>query len=369
MAESGIFISAGDPSGDNAGSLLLAAIKKKSSGAVFFGLGGKRMLKEGQEQFTESSRLAVMGFWEVVRHYIFFRELFHRCIEEIKRRRPRVAVLIDYPGFNLRLAREVKKLGIPVIYYISPQVWAWGRGRVKEIKKNVDRMLVILPFEKEFYHQLGLECEFVGHYLLEEIPAEYISSEIPTDAQIALFPGSRTQEIRRLLPPMLDAAVIINKEYGIKAVVAGVEGAFDYESLLNLNADSGVSLIYNDPRKVMFESSMVLTKSGTATLEAAIIGRPMIVAYKTSFITYQIARNLITLDKIALVNLVLGEKIVPELIQSKANSSNMYSELVKLRDNKEYCGNIKRELERVPSLLGGRGASERAADIILSFAK
>lgn len=368
MTEKRIFISAGDPSGDNAGGLLLSAIKK-SSKATFLGLGGKRMLNQGQEQLTDSSRLAVMGFWEVIKHYGFFRQLFYKCVDEIKSRRPSCVVLIDYPGFNLRLAKEVKKLGIPVIYYISPQVWAWGHKRVEEIKKNVDRMIVILPFEKEFYERHGMECDFVGHYLLEDIPTSHISSPIPTNGQIAILPGSRPQEIKRLLPAMLEAVGRFNREYGTKGVIAGVRGVFDYESVLKRFESAKISVEYDNPRKVIFESSLVLTKSGTATLETAIIGRPMVVAYKTSFLTYHIAKNLIKLDRIALVNLVLSKKVVPELIQSEANSNNMYAELKKLRDNKDAIVEIKRELDRVPDLLGGTGASQRAAEIILQFVK
>lgn len=368
MAEKRIFISAGDPSGDNAGSLLLSALKKRTGAAEFFGLGGKRMVAEGQEQLVDGSKLAVMGFWEVVRHYGFFRKLFFECLNEIKNRKPSCVVLIDYPGFNLRLAKEVKKLGIPVIYYISPQVWAWGKKRVAEIKDNVDKMMVILPFEKEFYRNNGVECEFVGHYLLEDIPAKYIRSPIPTGGSIAILPGSRPQEIKRLLFPMLEAVRRFNNEFGTKGVVAGVTGAFDYDSVLKSFENSGIEIEYNYPRQVIFDSSMVLTKSGTATLETAIIGRPMVVAYKTSFLNYLIAKNLIKLDKIALVNLVLGKKAVPELIQNEANSNNMYGELKKLRNSQTSLNNIKQELDRVPEILGGIGASERAAEIILKLA-
>ncbi|HEX2896782.1 MAG TPA: lipid-A-disaccharide synthase [candidate division Zixibacteria bacterium] len=367
MAEKSIFISAGDPSGDNAGSLLLSALKKRTGAAEFFGLGGKRMLAEGQEQLVDGSKLAVMGFWEVVKHYGFFRKLFFECLDEIKSRRPSCVILIDYPGFNLRLAKEVKKLGIPVIYYISPQVWAWGKKRVADIKENVDKMIVILPFEKEFYNNNGVECEFVGHYLLEDIPANYIRSAIPPDGHIAILPGSRPQEIKRLLPPMLEAVQRFNKEYGTRGVIAGVRGVFDYDSELKKFESGRIEIEYDNPRKVIFESSIVLTKSGTATLETAIIDRPMVVAYKTSFLTYLIAKNLIKLDTIALVNLVLGKKVVPELIQNEANSNNMYVELKKLRDNKDMIVEIKRELDRVPEILGGAGASERAAEIILKF--
>jgi lipid-A-disaccharide synthase len=368
MAEKSVFVSAGDPSGDNAGSLLLSAIHKKNRDAVrFFGLGGKRMLGQGQEQLAESSKLAVMGFWEVVKHYRFFRALFIKCIEEIKNRKPQCVVLIDYPGLNLRLAKEIKKLGIPVIYYISPQVWAWGQMRVKDIKQNVDKLLVILPFEEEFFKKQGVHCDFVGHYLLEDLPSHYISSTIPSGGEIAILPGSRPQEIGRHLPPMIEAVTRLNKEFGTRGVVAGIRGVFGYETVVNSIGDGSITIEYDNPRKVIFESMMVLTKSGTATLEAAIIGRPMVVVYKTSPINYFIARHLIKLDKIALVNLVLGKKIAPELIQNDAVANNIYRELKKLREDKFYSENMKCALNQIPSLLGGIGASNRAADIILNY--
>jgi len=327
------------------------------------------MLNQGQEQIVDGSRLAVMGFWEVIKRYGFFRKLFHQCLDEIKKRKPCGVVLIDYPGFNLRIAKEVKKLGIPVIYYISPQVWAWGHKRVEMIKACVDKMIVILPFEKEFYRNHGLDCEFVGHYLLEDIPAEYISSAIPNSEQIAILPGSRPQEIKRLLPPMLEAVVRFNKEFGTIGVIAGVKGVIDYDSILKFYGNESISIDYEDSRKVLYDSSLVLTKSGTATLESAIIGRPMVVAYKTGFINYLIAKNLIKLDKIALVNLVPGKKVVPELIQSSANADSFYSELCKYRQSAEYLALVKDELDKVPALLGGRGASDKTAEIILNLAR
>jgi len=191
MDEPLLFISAGDPSGDNATARVIEALQKQHPGLKFFGLGGPRLKVLGQEQLADSSDLAVLGFWEVARRYFFFRRLFHRCVEAIREFRPLAVVLVDYPGFNLRLAREVKRLGIPVIYYISPQVWAWGRKRLRRIRESVDKMLVILPFEEVFYEEHGIDCEFVDHYLLEDIPGDYIASDPPGNRQLALLPGSR----------------------------------------------------------------------------------------------------------------------------------------------------------------------------------
>ena len=359
-----LFISAGDPSGDNAVSRVVRHLQESKSGLGFFGLGGARLKELGQEQLAEPSDLAVLGFWEVARRYFFFRKLFHECVNEIRRRRPRAIVLVDYPGFNLRLAREVRPLGIPIIYYISPQVWAWGKGRIKLIRDCVDRLLVILPFEEAFYREHGVASQFIGHYLLEDIPAEYVASASPGRKQIALLPGSRPQEIERMILPMLDAAATLNRSHGWCAVVAALSGTYDYDSACRKYAANGVSVVYDDPRRVVYESELVLTASGTATLETGIIGRPMVVVYRTGFMTYLIARNLVKLDKIALVNLVLDKKVVPELVQKEATTRRMAAELERYLLDTRYRSSVAESLGRVPSLLGGKGASARTAAVI-----
>ncbi len=364
MKNQSIFISAGDLSGDNAGALLISELKNINSELKFYGLGGSRMNRLGQKQLEEIENLAVMGFWEVAKKYRFFSRLLSDCIEKIKQKRPAVVVLIDYPGFNLRLARKIKPLGIPVIYYISPQLWAWGEKRVEIIRNNIERLLVILPFEKEFYKKHNIESDFVGHYLLEDIDEKMISSQVPTGGHIAVFPGSREVEIERLLQPMIAAVSRFNQMYGTKAVVAGMNGAFDYESVLKKYPDSNIEIAYDDSRNVIYNSSLVLTKSGTTTLEAAIIGRPMVVAYKTGLMTYLIAKNLVKLNDIALVNLIMNETVVPELIQGQATEERMFLELEKLYNNKNHFDLIKSKLDSLPSVLGRRGASERAANII-----
>ncbi|MCX6834985.1 MAG: lipid-A-disaccharide synthase [candidate division Zixibacteria bacterium] len=359
-----LFISAGDPSGDNAVSRVVQCLRQKRPGLRVFGLGGPRLRQLGQEQLAEPSALAVLGFWEVARKYLFFRKLFYDCVNEIRQRRPKAILLVDYPGFNLRLARAIRPLGIPIIYYISPQVWAWGKGRLGLIRDCVDRMLVILPFEEAFYREHGIACKFVGHYLLEDIPPTYVSSAAPGGKQIALLPGSRRQEVERILPLMLDAASALCRSHGMTAAVAAMSGTYDYDSICKGYVSSGVKVIYDDPRRVMYESDIVLTASGTATLEAGIIGRPMVVVYRTGSMTYLIARNLVKLDKIALVNLVLDDKVVPELIQNEANSRRMVEETEKYLLDDECRLSVTRSLARVPSLLGGLGASAHAAEAI-----
>ncbi|MBN1213529.1 MAG: lipid-A-disaccharide synthase [candidate division Zixibacteria bacterium] len=365
MGKPVFFISAGDPSGDNAAGHFITALKKINPDLEFFGLGGSRLKKLGQTQLARPGDLAVLGFWEVARRYFFFRKLFYRCMTEIKSRRPAFVLLVDYPGFNLRLAKKIKPLGIPVIYYISPQIWAWGKGRIKQIDRLVNLMLYILPFEESVYCESEVAREFVGHYLLDDISREYIKSPLPGNNQVALMPGSRPQEIARMLRPMLEAVRLLREKYDIKAVVAGVKDGYDYESVLQDYENIGLS--YDDSRRTIYESQLVLTSSGTATLETGIIGRPMVVVYKTGFITYHIARRLVKLDMIGLVNLVQGEKVVPELIQGEANPEKMAAALEKYLTDTAYTERVKQKLDRTTDILGGPGASQRTAVIINEY--
>jgi lipid-A-disaccharide synthase len=321
----------------------------------------------GQEQFVDGRRLAVLGFWEVARHFLFFRKLMSQCVREVERRRPSAIVLVDYPGFNLRLAERVKHLGIPIIYYISPQVWAWGGQRLEQIHRLVDLMLPILPFEKNVFDNSGVNNQYVGHYLLEDIPEKYISSKVPTDGHLAVLPGSRPQEIERHLRPMLETAEMLHRQHGLATVVAAVRGVYDYESALREFSGTDVTVVYDDPRGVVYDASLALVASGTATLETAIIGRPMVVMYKTGWITYQIARRLVKLNHIALANLVLGKRVVPELIQHQATPKMMAAELERYLDDQPYRESTISDLHRTPAILGGRGASARAAQAIMDL--
>ncbi|MDX9856414.1 MAG: lipid-A-disaccharide synthase [candidate division Zixibacteria bacterium] len=362
-----LFLSAGDPSGDIASARLLQRLLASRPGLTTFGLGGARLAALGQRQLAEPADLAVLGFWEVARRYRFFRHLMNRSVAEIEHMSPACILLVDYPGFNLRLAARVKRLGIPIVYYISPQVWAWAGRRIHRIKELVDRMLLILPFEKELYDSHGIPNELVGHYLVEDIPAQYIASDPPAAGQIALLPGSRRQEIERMLVPMLGAARRHLDAFGGKAVVAGVKNVYDYEKAMAPFAGEPIEIVYDDSRRVLYESDLVVTASGTATLEAGIIGRPMVIIYKTGFVTYQIARRLVTLRLIGLVNLVLGETVVPELIQYDASPDRIASELARYRTDAPYFQRVCERLKTVAGILGGRGASERAAAAVGSY--
>jgi lipid-A-disaccharide synthase len=367
MSQPLLFVSAGDPSGDNATSHLIAHLKRNHPDLEFFGLGGPKLKSLAQEQLAASGDLAVLGFLEVARKYSFFRDLLRRSAEEIKRRKPSCVLLVDYPGFNLRLAERIKPLGIPIIYYISPQVWAWGRKRIHQIARLVDRMILILPFEEELFQEHNVPCDMVGHYLLDDIPADYLASPIPESNRLALLPGSRPQEIDRMLAPMLEAARRMHTAYGTTSVVAGIKNGYTYDKHLGEGDADFIRIVYDDSRRVIYESELVLTASGTATLETGIIGRPMVVVYRTGFVTYQIARRLVKLGMIALVNLVLGKRVVPELIQKEAGPRQMFDELSRYKENRRFRDEVKAELDRVPVLLGGHGASERAAGVVEKY--
>lgn len=365
MEDPALFISAGDPSGDNAASRLAHHLKEKIPNIQLFGLGGKKLASLGQEQFAEPNRLAVMGFWEAIKNYFFFRKLFYTLLDEIKSRQPKAALLVDYPGFNLRLAKKINELGVPVIYYISPQVWAWGQKRVEQMRKHLDMMILILPFEEKFFSDSGINCKYVGHYLTEDIPDALIASDIPADGHIALLPGSREVEISRMLQPMCEAADLIYKKHKIKAVVAGITDRYDYEKVVR-NFDN-VDIVYDNSRQVVHDARVVITASGTATLETGIIGRPMVIVYKTGTVTYQIAKRVIKLDKIGLVNLVLNEKVVPELIQQEASGEALAEEVDRYLTDDSYYREVKQKLDTVSEILGKGTPSETAAELIAGY--
>jgi len=362
-----LFISAGDPSGDIAGSLLLRELKASCSGLSFIGLGGERMKAAGQEQTVPGSALAVMGFWEVARKFRFFRKLLSDTVETIRERKPRAVILIDYPGFNLRLAEMIEPFEIPIIYYISPQIWAWGANRITKIRKSVDLMLVILPFEKQIYDKAGVRSEFVGHYLLDDMERKHIKAPYNSESDlIMLMPGSRPQEVQRMLPTMLDAAEILAIEGKWRYAIAAVDTGIEYTSYLE-QRDLPVEIVKGHTRELIADSRLVITSSGTATLETGIIGRPMIVVYKTGVMTYIIARLLIKIDKVALINICGEKKIVPELIQGKATAERIAAEASRFLADPTLARNVISELNKTVDRLGSSGSVARAAGAILEY--
>ncbi|MCX6826510.1 MAG: lipid-A-disaccharide synthase [candidate division Zixibacteria bacterium] len=364
-----LFISAGDPSGDIAGGHLLKCLRKQNPKLQFFGLGGYTMAALGQKQIVEGSKLAVLGFWEVAKRFLFFRKLMALTIKEIKQRKPEVIILIDYPGFNLRLAEKIWALHIPVIYYISPQIWAWGGKRIKKIKKIVDQMLLILPFEKEIYDRAGIKNRFVGHYLLDDIDSRFIKAPYnPQSNMITLLPGSRPQEIEKMLPVLIETAALLSADNQWRFAIAAVGGDIDYTRYL-FRYNLPIEIIKGKTRELIAESRLVITSSGTATLETGIIGRPMVVIYKTGWLTYAIARRLVKIDKIALINIAAGRKIVPELIQSDALPERIAEEARRILNSEILAQDIVAKLNLVTDTLGTPGASERTAQSIGEYIK
>ena len=369
-------IVAGEASGDLHGSHLVESLKKLQPEITFSGLGGPLLHKAGVELYEDLTRLAVVGFWEVLKHFKDFQRIFEMMLSKIKEAQPAAVILIDYPGFNLRLAREIKKAGIPtkVIYYISPQVWAWKESRIKLIKKVCDHMLVILPFEKEFYARRGMNVEFIGHPLLDSIkitqpPEKFLVSRGLSAQQstIGLLPGSREKEIERLLPVMLGAAQILYAQNNRLQFVL-MQASSVSKSLIEKftsRCSLPLKIIQDQTYDAINASNLCMVTSGTATLETAILQKPMIVVYKTSLLTWLLAKFLIKIPYIGLVNVVAGKKIVPECIQFEATPQKIAQEINLICTDERKMTEIKSELQKVKASLGNPGASRRAAEAVV----
>lgn len=343
----------------------MEAILHKNPDTQFRFWGGEKMQIHAENMAMHYRHTSFMGFAEVVRNLPAIKKLFAFAKSDILEFNPDAVILIDYPGFNLRMAKWIKEQGIKVIYYISPQVWAWKKNRVYDIKKYVDEMIVILPFEKEFYKKFDMDVHYVGHPLLDEIQSFKISYLPQPSSQpvLAVLPGSRKQEITKMLPVMIKAASKMSG-YTIKiAKVASIEASF-YQHILDKNASDQhqIQLLENKMYEILSEAEAALVSSGTATLETALFQVPQVVCYKGSWISYYIGRWLIDLPYISLVNLVMNEKVVPELIQGDCAPAKVFKELqtVILRSD-----TIVRQYQTLIKKLGKIGASENAAEIIL----
>lgn len=360
------YIIAGEASGDLHSSNLMKELSQLDTAATFRCWGGDLMKEQGAVLVKHYRDLAFMGFTEVILNLRTILKNIELCKKDILQHRPDVLILVDYPGFNLRIAEFAKKNGIKVVYYISPQIWAWKQSRVHKIKRVVDKMLVILPFEKEFYKRFNFDVEFVGHPLLDAIGGfanieNVVESNKPI---IALLPGSRKQEITQMLPLMLS---IKNKFKDYQFVVAGApsQSPTFYENLLG---DQDVKIVYNQTYSLLRQSYAALVTSGTATLEAALFGIPEVVCYKGGTLSFQIARQLIKVKYISLVNLIMDKVVVKELIQNELNSANLYAELKNILD-KTSRARIMSDYNELKLLLGGSGASLKAAESIIRLVK
>jgi lipid-A-disaccharide synthase len=368
------YIIAGEASGDLHASNLIKEIKKSDSGAVFRGWGGDRMVEAGTRVVTHYREVAFMGFTEVLLHLPAIMKNINRCRKDILAFRPDALILIDYPGFNLRMAKFAQNHHIRVFYYISPQIWAWKSSRVKKIKRYVERMFVILPFEKDFYARYHYPVDFVGHPLLDAITPEYpfmdsasFRDRFGLDARpiVALLPGSRKQEIGRILPVMTAMADVFT-EYqfiigGISSVPQGI-----YQSALK-NHD--VRIIFDHTYDLVKNAYAAIVASGTATLETALLATPQVICYRGGYLSFQIARRLVDVKYIGLVNLIMDRAIVQELIQKDLNPHNLKSELSRLLHDEGYRAGIRDDYQHLVMKLGGSGASARTAAMIIAALK
>jgi lipid-A-disaccharide synthase len=363
-------IVAGEPSGDLHGSLLVAELKQRHPDWSIWGVGSDRMAAAGCELWRDARGWAVMGFAEVFGSILKFRQRLHTLRREIRKRRPDGVILVDFPGFNLKLAMKVHRDRIPVLYYIVPQLWAWGKGRIKTFQQSVDRTVVIFPFEREFFQRHGLEAEWVGHPFVDLIRPSAERSVLrerlgvaPSDRLVALMPGVRVQDLNAHLPLFTEALKLIAEE------IPGTRGAVGVHRSLSdttkvLSDDPVPFSMTPDVYDLMAAADVVLTKTGTTTVECAILGTPMVAAYRTGTVNYAIARALVDVAYIAMPNLIAKRRIVPELVQSAATPAALAREAVLLLTDDAARQAQVDGLAVVREKLGPPGAVQRAADAV-----
>lgn len=382
-----IFISAGEASGDRYGGLLIETLRQHVPAAKFFGLGGHAMEAAGCERVVRAEDIAVMGITEVILHMPRIYAEYRLLVRSIRARKPDVAVLIDFPDVNFRLARELKKLGVPVIYFVSPQLWAWKKRRIRWVRERVTKMLVIFPFEESFYRERGVDAEFVGHPLADlSAPAttrEEFAHKYTLDLSkewVGLLPGSRAREVRLNLPAMVAAASLLGESYDY---VLPTASTLDPECLRKMVAECtaaqrGIHVpvhVVEDARAVLQHARASIVASGTATVEAALIGNPFIAVYRLSKLSYAVASRLVHLPHVAMVNLIAGRRVVPELIQDEFTPQNIVRHLRPLLKDGPARKDAIRQLAEVRNALHVSGleqhtpqtAIDRAADWVLRF--
>jgi lipid-A-disaccharide synthase len=368
-----ILIIAGEVSGDRHAAELVSEIKKSQQQVQFMGIGGHEMKNSGVELIYHISQFAVLGLMEIIRHIPFFKSVLSRIKKEMDGLD--AVILVDYPGFNLRIARIAKKRGLPVIYYICPQMWAWGERRIKKFRKYVDLPIVIFKFEEAFFQKHGIKAHFVGHPLLDQIKDMLSEKEfrqrymIPERAPIlGIFPGSRQNEVEKLLPTMAEAANRLrSKNPNIVAVIANAPHLSSELFAENQSGNNSSLIIKENVHALMKHSYAALVASGTATLELGYLRTPAVVLYKVSPGTYFLGRLLVKIKTIALANIVLGKKVFPELIQQHASAEEASEMMLRYFEDKEYYKSVKGELGGIAKALEPPGASARAAALIKDF--
>lgn len=366
-----LLLSCGEPSGDLYAAELVGHLRQRVPGLEVVGLGGDRLQAQGARLTAHVRDLAVVGLLEVVSHLPRLRRIFRAVLAEVDARRPDVAVLVDYPDFNLRLARELRRRDIPVLYYVSPQVWAWRRGRLGAIRETVTRMLVIFPFEETVYREAGVPVTFVGHPLVDLVrPAADTAAFLescgldPGRPVVAVLPGSRQKEVAHNVTRLAAAAELLRERKPELQFLVALAPSLDPAPVERAFAPSGARLVAGATHAALSAARLALVASGTATVEAALLRVPMVVVYRVSPLTYALGRPLVSVPHFAMVNLVAGRSIVPELMQSDFTPERVAAEAAALLEDRERYERTRRELEEVCRRLGSPGASARAAAIV-----
>lgn len=369
-------IVAGEASGDIYGADLAREAFKIDPDIHFFGIGGARMREAGVETLVDSADMAVVGLVEVLKHFNVISNAFLKLKKILLDDHPDLLILIDYPGFNLRLAKIARKAGVRVLYYISPQIWAWRQGRVKKIARLVDHMAVILPFEAPFYERAGVPVSFVGHPMLDMVNVNMDRSQAaasfgldPARKIVGLFPGSRKNELERLLPVIIGAAVQLKSRFPDIQFALPLASTLNAAAIAPQLAEAGLDVTITRDRihDLIRACDAVISVSGTVTLEIALVGTPMVIIYKLSPLTYQLAKRLVKVPNIGLCNIVAGETVVRELIQDEANTKNIAAEIGTILTDAGYDGTIRHKLAQVRSRLGCGGASRNVARLIFTL--
>jgi lipid-A-disaccharide synthase len=371
-----IMVIAGEASGDAHGGRLVSALKNLDASVECFGIGGTMMRAAGCEILFDANLIAVVGLVEVIKHYPTIKRAWNTALQALTTRRPDVLILIDYPGFNLRFAKEAKALGIKVLYYISPQIWAWHQSRIHKIKATVAHMVVIFPFEVAFYEKAGVPVSYFGCPIVENVEPQDKNTArqqlgLHHDATvIGLLPGSRNSEISRLMPVLMDSARALLSHYPKAQFLLPIASSLkDTDLVPYLDATLPLTLIQDNSHRAMAACDILIGSSGTVTLEAAILGVPMIIIYKTNALTYQLAKRLIKVKFIGLSNLLANKAITPELIQDQANAQNIVCEAQKLLDHPDTVLLCHQELAKIKMQLGEKGAAQKVAQLALNMAK
>jgi len=363
----------GEASGDVHGANLVKALHRQDANLKIFGVAGEQLQQTDFEELFNVSQLTGMGLVELAGNVKNICQAYQLLRGALRQRRPDLLILIDFPEFNLRLARIAKSLRIPVLYYISPQIWAWRRGRVRQIAESVDRMAVVFPFEVDFYQRHGVNVAFVGHPLLETVSAEQSRESVlaryglnPGKKSIALLPGSRHGEVSRHLPTMLAAATEMQAADNVQFYCLRAS-TIETGDLRKMIANATIPIIEQDRYDALRAADLVWTASGTATLETALLTRPMVVVYRVSWLTYFIARLLVRVEHIGMVNLIAGKRLVPELVQGEFNPPRLIAESRRMLSDDKARSDIVEELTRLRERLGSPGAAERVAQIALGM--